>query len=316
MTKFTTVFWTGSLFAHLLLVQIAAALDSGSISDASRQESESVRSAQADLLAAADRVLALDGTPAERLTIGGREVVVAVGRVDGAAGKATRIDQDRRQAFSRAIVAAAGELRRGPTGDPAESSSADPVTVRAASVIRLVEDRSAGTIAIAIACWPGGPAAQAASGCGMIADSLAEARRQLSLAIERGELIPIGGTALQLPNGDVFAIGLGCASISSSEKRGNPDATRRRAEMEAQVQAFGSLAGYLDGIEVRGDQQSVTTLQLPGIAQLGCDDAEIDGKSWCWHALAINIAEFERSARLKRELAPRPPRDAPASPQP
>ena len=316
MTKIKTVVWTGPLFAHLLLVQIAAALDSGSISDALRQESQSVRSGQADLLAAADRVLALDGTPTERLTIGGREVVVAVGRVDGAAGKTPRIDQERRSAFSNAIFAAAGELRRGPTGDPAQSSSDNPVTVRAASVIRLVEDRSAGTIAIAIACWPGGPAAQAASGCGMIADSLAEARRQLSLAIERGELIPIGGTALRLPDGAVFAVGLGCASIPSSENRGTPDANRRRAEMEAQVQAVGSLAGYLDGIQVRGDQQSVATLQLPGIVQFGCDVAEIDGKSWCWHALAIDIADFERSARLKRELAPRRPRDAPASPQP
>jgi hypothetical protein len=267
-------------------------------------------SARSQLLAAADRLLEQGGNGSISLAFGPHEAIVAVARA--------RVLSDRdlsvRSAWLEAIGLAASKL---PT--PPEK---EPVRVRAASALRLVEDLGRKEIAIAIACWPGGVGAQAAAGCAMVAADRAEAMRLLASAIERGEILPVGGTALRLADDTVLAVGVGAAAIPNDANRGNePGAAPRPFAMKAEFQSQTSLAEYLGGIEVKssrtsnGHQVSTSgwTGQLPGPFGFGCGIGGTDGGRWAWHAMAIDMADVERSERLRRKLQPDARQDLPPS---
>ncbi len=267
-------------------------------------------SARSQLLAAADRLLEQGGNGSMSLAFGPHEAIVAVARA--------RVLSDRdlsvRSAWLEAIGLAASKL---PT--PPEK---EPVRVRAASALRLVEDLDRKEIAIAIACWPGGVGAQAAAGCAMVAADRAEAMRLLASAIERGEILPVGGTALRLADDTVLAVGVGAAAIPNDANRGNePGAAPRPFAMKAKFQSQTSLAEYLGGIEVKssrtssGHQTSASSwsVQLPEAIGFGCGIGGTDGGRWAWHAMAIDMADVERSERLRRKLQPDARQDLPPS---
>ncbi len=267
-------------------------------------------SARSQLLAAADRLLEQGGNGSMSLAFGPHEAIVAVAR--------TRVPSDRdlgmRSAWLEAIGLAASKLPAPP--------EKEPVRVRAASALRLVEDLDRKEIAIVIACWPGGVGAQAAAGCALVAADRAEAMRLLAAAIERGEVLPVGGIALRLADDAVFAVGVGAAAIPNGADRGNdPGSAPRPSAMKAEFQSQTSLAEYLDGIEVEssrtssGHQTSASSrsVQLPGAISFGCGIGGADGGRWAWHAMAIDMADVERSERLRRKLQPDARQDLPPS---
>lgn len=291
------------LWIHLALAACAAF---GFSVVAARAGTFQEQAGREQLMAVAERLLAAGGEPAEQVVVGGQQVVVAVGRADRVSSSdPVAINLQRSSALFQARSSAARALAahsESPSGGAAtEAGSAQPKPrLLATTVLRLVEDPTSGGVSMAIACWPGGAAAQASAGCARVFDDLDAAKRSLIEGLRNGLIIPLAGDAVRLADGKILVLGYGMDWMPDEPDRGGMhDRRRRMLEAKARLGAVTSLAEYLGGVDVNSDRQTMGPQQLPGAVLLAEGVIDGGGLTRCWHVAAIDLEDYENSVRLR-----------------